>query len=66
ALRRLPGAEYRCETFVAPLSSVAKVTKEMPDEFLAGDHGVSAAFRDYALPLTGGLEPMADLAAVGI
>ena len=62
ALRRLTGARYHSETFVTPLHTVAKVTKEMPEEFLAGEHGVSPAFRDYALPLTGGLEPMADLA----
>ncbi len=62
ALRRLPGREYRCETFVTPLATVAKVTKEMPESMLAGDNGVAEAFREYALPLTGGIEAMADLA----
>lgn len=61
ALRRLDGAGYRSETFVTPLSTVAKVTKEMPEEFLAGEEAVSPAFRAYALPLTGGIEPMAEL-----
>lgn len=66
ALRRLPGAAYRSETFVTPLATVAKVTKEMPESMLAGTNGVAPAFRAYALPLTGGIEPMADLAGVKI
>ena len=61
ALKREPGSDYRCTTFITPLESVAKYTKDMPDEFLAGDEGVSDAFRDYALPLTGGIAPMTDL-----
>jgi len=62
ALRRLEQKEYGCETFVTPLSTVAKHTKDMPDEFIAGHNAVADSFRDYALPLTGGIEPMADLA----
>ncbi|RMH04336.1 MAG: 6-phosphofructokinase [Planctomycetota bacterium] len=61
ALRRIEGGDYRSEVFVAPLESVAKVTRNLPEEFLAGDNGIAPAFRDYALPLTGGLQPMADL-----
>lgn len=61
AIRRLAGADYQSETFVTPLDTVARVTKDMPDEFLSGNHAVTAAFRDYALPLTGGIQPMADL-----
>jgi len=62
AIRRLPGPEYRSENFLTPLATVAKATKDMPEAFLAGDHGVAESFRDYALPLTGGLAAMADLA----
>nr|MBC8329186.1 6-phosphofructokinase [Planctomycetota bacterium] len=61
AIRRVAGESYRSEVFVTPLESVARVTKDMPEEFLAGDNGVAPAFRDYALPLTGGIQPMADL-----
>jgi 6-phosphofructokinase len=61
ALQRVEGGEYRCETIVTPLSSVAKHTKDMPDEFLSGHQGVSQAFLDYAMPLTGGIAPMTDL-----
>lgn len=62
ALRRVSHAPYQAETFVTPLDTVAKVTKNMPEGLLAGHNGVAAAFRDYALPLTSGIEPMADLA----
>jgi len=62
ALRRVPEGDYRCEIFVTPLETVARVTRPVPEEFLLGDHDLSPAFRDYALPLTGGLRPMVDLA----
>lgn len=61
ALRRVKGDVYECETFVTPLHTVAKHTKDMPAEFLDGDNAVAAAFQDYALPLTGGITLMADL-----
>ena len=60
ALKREDG-EYRCSTFITPLSTVAKHTKDMPDEFLAGQEGVTEAFLDYARPLTGGIDLMTDL-----
>ena len=43
---------------------MAKVTKELPQEWLDGVHDVKPAFREYCLPLTGGITPMADLAMV--
>lgn len=61
AMRRVEGGDYRCELLVTPLHSVAKLTKDMPEDFIDGDNAVSSAFRDYALPLTGGIRPMADL-----
>lgn len=63
ALRRVEGEAYHCDTFVTPLHTVAKHTKDMPQEFLRGHNAVSQAFREYAMPLTGGIEPMTDLAA---
>ncbi|MDP6963338.1 MAG: diphosphate--fructose-6-phosphate 1-phosphotransferase, partial [Planctomycetota bacterium] len=61
ALRRLDGDVYECDTIVTELKNVAKYTKDMPDEFIAGHQGVTKDFLDYALPLTGGIAPMADL-----
>ncbi|TAH38116.1 MAG: 6-phosphofructokinase [Planctomycetota bacterium] len=64
AIRRVAGPAYGAETFVTPLDTVARVTRSMPDEYLAGANGVAPAFRDYALPLAGGIEPMVDLQRV--
>jgi len=47
---------YAIELFRTELSSVAEKTKSMPDEFINADgNGVTDAFVEYALPLTGGL-----------
>ncbi len=57
AIRRLSsGTDYKVELFRTELSSVAEKTKSMPDEFInAEGNGVTEAFVQYALPLTGGL-----------
>jgi 6-phosphofructokinase 1 len=56
AIKRLAGAKYEVELFRTELSSVAEKTKSMPDEFInAKGNGVTDAFIEYAMPLTGGL-----------
>ena len=57
AIRRLgSGKDYGIELFCTDLSSVAEKTKSMPDEFInAEGNGITDAFVEYALPLTGGL-----------
>jgi len=57
AIRRVGnGADYAVELFRTELSSVAEKTKPMPDEFInAEGNGVTEAFVEYAMPLTGGL-----------
>ncbi len=57
AIKRLGnGKNYAIELFHTELSSVAKKTKSMPDEFInAEGNGVTDAFIEYAMPLTGGL-----------
>jgi len=57
AIRRLGnGKNYAVELFRTELSSVAENTKSMPDEFINADgNGVTEAFIEYAMPLTGGL-----------
>jgi len=50
------GKDYAMELVRTELSNVAEKTKEMPDEFINKDgNGITQAFVDYALPLTGGL-----------
>ena len=57
AIKRLAsGAKYEVELFRTELSNVAEKTKSMPDEFInAEGNGVTEAFIEYAMPLTGGL-----------
>lgn len=57
AIRRLAGGkDYAVELFRTELSNVAEKTKSMPDEFInAEGNGITQAFVEYALPLTGGL-----------
>ncbi len=44
-----------------PLKSVAKVTKELPREWVEGVNDIKKEFRDYCMPLTGGITMMSDL-----
>lgn len=57
AIKRLgEGKDYKVEIFRTELSNVAEKTKSMPDEFINADgNGVTDAFIEYAMPLTGGL-----------
>lgn len=57
AIRRLgDGDQYAVDYFRTELSSVAEKTKSLPDAFInAEGNGVTEAFMQYALPLTGGL-----------
>jgi 6-phosphofructokinase 1 len=63
AIKRLgTGKNYAAELFRTELANVAEKTKSMPDEFINEDgNGVTDAFIDYALPLTGGLPKTAYL-----
>jgi len=57
AIRRLAsGPDYEVELFRTELSSVTEKTKSMPEEFINTEgNGVTQAFMEYAMPLTGGL-----------
>jgi 6-phosphofructokinase len=63
AFRRLSG-DYRVETFVTPLQTVAKETKPMPRDFLtsAGNDVASSRLLPYLRPLVGALPPVGRLA----
>jgi len=50
------GKKYAVKYFRTELSNVAEKTKPMPDEFInAEGNGVTEAFVEYAMPLTGGV-----------
>jgi len=57
AMKRLAnGADYKVALFCTELSSVAEKTKSMPDEYINDQgNGITPAFVEYAMPLTGSL-----------
>ena len=55
AMKRVPGGEYKIETFLTPLSTVARETKHLDPSYIANGNNITEAFRQYALPLVGGL-----------
>lgn len=63
AIRRLSesDAEYKMETFLTPLSSVAAKTKTMPKKFCQSPGVIEEAFLDYLRPLVGELPRCARL-----
>ena len=65
ALRRvagLPKDDYACETFVTPLSTVARVTKPVPQDWLLGANDVDEGkLLPYLRPLVGELPEVARL-----
>jgi 6-phosphofructokinase 1 len=63
AIKRIGnGPDYEVQLFRTELVNVAEKTKSMPDEFINKEgNGVTDAFVEYALPLTGGLPKTAFL-----
>jgi 6-phosphofructokinase 1 len=61
AMRRLTVGSYKIETFLTPLSTVARETKHMDPSFLKGNNDVTEAFYQYARPLVGPLPPVGTL-----
>lgn len=55
AMRRLPGSEYKIETHLTPLSTVARETKHMAPEYISDGNNITQAFIDYVKPLVGEL-----------
>ena len=53
------GEDYHCDTFLTPLSSVAKATRGLPDEYI-NDSGnnILDSFVEYVAPLVGELPRM--------
>ena len=54
ALRRLPGADYKAETFLADIQDVMMTESKMPDAFInAEGNNVTEAYKDWVRPLLG-------------
>ena len=55
AMRRAPGGEYRIETFLTPLSTVARETKHLDPSYILDGNNISDSFKQYVRPLVGKL-----------
>lgn len=55
AMRRAPGSEYKIETFLTPLSTVARETKHLDPSYIVDGNNISEAFKRYLRPLVGKL-----------
>jgi len=61
-LKRRDAEEYYSDVDCVELIKVAKGTKNMPDNYLSADKPyVTNEFFEYAMPLTGGIEPKTQL-----
>lgn len=62
AIRR--AGDYVADYFLTPLHTVARVAREMPDEYInAAGNGVTSAFLHYAKPLIGAVPPAERISA---
>jgi 6-phosphofructokinase 1 len=55
AMRRVPGGEYKIETFLTPLSTVARETKHLDPSYIVDGNNISESFKQYLRPLVGRL-----------
>jgi ATP-dependent phosphofructokinase / diphosphate-dependent phosphofructokinase len=55
AMKRHPGHAYGVDTFLTPLSTVAKETKHMDASYIADGNNITDAFVQYVKPLVGEL-----------
>lgn len=54
ALRRVPGENYRCETFLVDIQQVMMTERKLPEEFInAEGNGITEAFKEWCRPLLG-------------
>jgi len=61
AMRRVAGSEYKIETFLTPLHTVARETKHLDPSYISGGNNITDAFKKYAAPLVGPLPKVGTL-----
>src|SRR5579863_1664096 len=54
-MRRVGGGDYKIETFLTPLSTVARETKHLDPSYISNGNNITDAFKAYAAPLVGAL-----------
>src|SRR4051812_32334136 len=55
AMKRVGGSEYKIETFLTPLSTVARETKHLDPSYIVNGNDISESFKAYVRPLVGPL-----------
>ena len=55
AMKRAAGGEYKIETFLTPLSTVARETKHLDASYISDGNNITDAFKQYVKPLVGKL-----------
>jgi 6-phosphofructokinase 1 len=66
AFSRLPGKKYRIKCSRVELREVARETRDLPHKYISrAGNNITESFKDYALPLTGGLPTIAKLPGAG-
>ena len=61
AMRRVGTSGYQIETFLTPLSTVARHTKHMDPSYISGGNNITDAFKQYVTPLVGKLPTVGTL-----
>src|SRR5687768_272602 len=62
AMKRVPGGEYRIETFLTPLETVARDTKHLEESYIKDGCDITDAFKAYVKPLAGELPKVGSFA----
>ena len=62
AMKRAPGGEYRIETFLTPLETVARDTKHLEESYIKDGCDITDAFKAYVKPLVGELPKVGSFA----
>lgn len=61
AMRRVSNSPYKIETFLTPLSTVARETKRLEASYIEGGNNITEAFAQYCRPLVGELPKVGSL-----
>jgi 6-phosphofructokinase len=62
AMKRVGGGEYRIETFLTPLETVARDTKHLDESYIKDGCDITDAFKAYVKPLVGELPKVGSFA----
>jgi 6-phosphofructokinase 1 len=62
AMKRAGGGEYRIETFLTPLETVARETKHLEESYIRDGCDITEAFKAYVRPLVGELPKVGSFA----